>query len=62
MKTVEELQEMSHEDLVNYVQIVQNELKSSKDVFAYTLKEKEKAIKKYDSLKDALKSLSVLIE
>ena len=24
MKTVEELQEMSHEDLVNYVQIVQN--------------------------------------
>ena len=35
MKTVEELQEMSHEDLVNYVQIVQNELKSSKDVFAY---------------------------
>lgn len=52
MKTVEELQEMSHEDLVNYVQTVQNELKSSKDVFAYTLKEKEKAIKKYDSLKD----------
>lgn len=62
MKTNEELKAMTHDELVEYAEKLQKDLKSSRDSTLFYSEEKNKIEKKFESFKNMVKSLVVLID
>lgn len=62
MKTNEELKAMTHDELVEYAEKLQKDLKSSRDSTLFYSEEKKKIEKKFDNFKNLVKSLVVLVD
>lgn len=62
MKTNEELKAMTHDELVEYAEKLQKDLKSSRDSTLFYSEEKNKIEKKFDNFKNLVKSLVVLVD
>lgn len=62
MKTNEELQGMTHDELVAYAEELQTDLKSSRSSLTFYYEEKNKIEKKFDNFKNLVKSLVVLVD
>lgn len=62
MKTNEELKAMTHDELVEYAEKLQKDLKSSRDSTLFYSEEKNKIEKKFESFKNMVKSLVVLVD
>ena len=62
MKTNEELKAMTHDELVEYAEKLQKDLKSSRDSTLLYSEEKTKIEKKFDNFKNLVKSLVVLVD
>lgn len=62
MKTNEELKAMTHDELVEYAEKLQKDLKSSRDSTLFYCEEKNKIEKKFDNFKNLVKSLVVLVD
>lgn len=62
MKTNEELQGMTHDELVAYAEKLQKDLKSSRDSTLFYSEEKNKIEKKFENFKNLVKSLVVLVD
>lgn len=62
MKTNEELKAMTHDELVEYAEKLQKDLKSSRDSTLFYSEEKNKIEKKFDNFKNMVKSLVVLVD
>lgn len=62
MKTNEELKAMTHDELVEYAEKLQKDLKSLRDSTLFYSEEKNKIEKKFDNFKNLVKSLVVLVD
>ncbi len=62
MKTNEELKDMTQDELVEYAEKLQKDLKSSRDSTLFYSEEKNKIEKKFDNFKNMVKSLVVLVD
>ena len=62
MKTVEELQAMTQGELVAYVQTLQSESNEYKKSMSYYVEEKKKIESKFESFKNMVKSLVILVD
>lgn len=62
MKTNEELKAMTHDELVEYAEKLQKDLKSSRYSTLFYSEEKNKIEKKFDNFKNLVKSLVVLVD
>lgn len=62
MKTVEELQGMTHDELVSYAEKLQSESEEYKKSTLYFSEEKKKIESKFDNFKNMVKSLVVLVD
>lgn len=62
MKTNEELKAMTHDELVEYAEKLQKDLKSSRESTLFYSEEKNKIEKKFDNFKNLVKSLVVLVD
>lgn len=62
MKTNEELKAMTQDELVEYAEKLQKDLKSSRDSTLFYSEEKNKIEKKFDNFKNMVKSLVVLVD
>lgn len=62
MKTNEELKAMTHDELVEYAEELQTDLKSSRSSLTFYCEEKNKIEKKFDNFKNLVKSLVVLVD
>lgn len=62
MKTVEELQGMTHDELVAYAEKLQGELEEYKKSTLYFSAEKKKIESKFDNFKNMVKSLVILVD
>ena len=62
MKTNEELKAMTHDELVEYAEKLQKDLKSSRDSTLFYSEEKNKIEKKIENIKNLVKSLVVLVD
>ena len=62
MKTNEELKAMTQDELVEYAEKLQKDLKSSRDSTLFYSEEKNKIEKKFDNFKNLVKSLVVLVD
>ena len=62
MKTLEELQAMSHEELVNYAGVLQEEKQKAKENIDYWYSEFQKELSRFVSFKNAVKSVVELID
>lgn len=62
MKTNEELKAMPHDELVAYTQNLQRESEEYKKSMMYYSEEKKKIESKFDSFKNMVKSLVVLVD
>ena len=62
MKTVEELQAMTQGELVAYVQTLQSESNEYKKSMSYYMEEKKKIESKFESFKNMVKSLVILVD
>lgn len=62
MKTNEELQGMTHDELVAYAEELQTDLKSSRSSLTFYCEGKNKLEKKFDNFKNMVKSLVALVD
>lgn len=62
MKTNEELQGMTHDELVAYTQNLQRELEEYKKSMLYYSEEKKRIESKFESFKNMVKSLVALVD
>lgn len=62
MKTVEELQGMTQDELVAYAEKLQKDLKSSRDSTLFYSEEKNKIEKKFENFKNLVKSMIILVD
>lgn len=62
MKTNEELQGMTHDELVAYAEKLQSELEEYKKSMMYYLEEKKKIESKFENFKNMVKSLVILVD
>jgi len=62
MKTVEELQAMTQGELVAYVQTLQSESNEYKKSMMYYMEESKKIESKFESFKNMVKSLVILVD
>lgn len=62
MKTVEELQGMTHDELVAYAEKLQGELEEYKKSTLYFSAEKKRIESKFDNFKNMVKSLVILVD
>lgn len=62
MKTVEELQGMTHDELVAYAEKLQSELEEHKKSMMYFLEEKKKTESKFENFKNLVKSMIILVD
>lgn len=62
MKTNEELQGMTHDELVAYTRNLQRESEEYKKSMLYYSEEKKKIESKFDNFKNLVKSLVVLVD
>lgn len=62
MKTVEELQGMTHDELVSYAQTLQSESEKYKKSTLYFSEEKKKIESKFENFKNMVKSLVILVD
>ncbi|MBM6758816.1 hypothetical protein [Bacteroides mediterraneensis] len=62
MKTNEELQGMTHDELVEYAEKLQKDLKSSRDSTLFYSEEKNKIEKKFENFKNIVKSMIILVD
>lgn len=62
MKTVEELQGMTHDELVAYAEKLQSELEEYKKSTLYFSEEKKKIESKFENFKNMVKSLVILVD
>lgn len=62
MKTNEELQGMTHDELVAYTQNLQRESEEYKKSMMYYMEENRKTENKFDNFKNMVKSLVVLVD
>lgn len=62
MKTNEELQGMTHDELVAYAEELQTDLKSSRSSLTFYCEKKNKLEKKFDNFKNMVKSLVALVD
>lgn len=62
MKTNEELQSMTHDELVAYTQNLQRESEEYKKSMLYYMEEEKKIESKFDNFKNLVKSLVVLVD
>lgn len=62
MKTNEELKAMTQDELVEYAEKLQKDLKSSRDSTLFYSEEKNKIEKKFESFKNLVKSMIILVD
>lgn len=62
MKTNEELQSMTHDELVAYTQNLQRESEEYRKSMLYYMEEEKKIESKFESFKNMVKSLVVLVD
>lgn len=62
MKTNEELQSMTHDELVAYIQNLQRESEEYRKSMLYYMEEEKKIESKFDNFKNMVKSLVVLVD
>lgn len=62
MKTVEELQAMTQDELVAYAQNLQSESEEYQKSMLYYMEEKKKIESKFESFKNMVKSLVILVD
>ena len=62
MKTNEELQDMTHDELVAYTQNLQRESEEYRKSMLYYMEEEKKIESKFESFKNMVKSLVVLVD
>lgn len=62
MKTVEELQGMTHDELVEYAEKLQSESEEYKKSTLYFSEEKKKIESKFENFKNMVKSLVILVD
>lgn len=62
MKTNEELQSMTHDELVAYTQNLQRESEEYRKSMLYYMEEEKKIESKFDNFKNMIKSLVVLVD
>lgn len=62
MKTNEELQSMTHDELVAYTQNLQRESEEYKKSMLYYMEEEKKIESKFDNFKNMVKSLVALVD
>ena len=62
MKTNEELQSMTHDELVAYTQNLQRESEEYRKSMLYYMEEEKKIESKFDNFKNLVKSLVVLVD
>lgn len=62
MKTNEELQSMTHDELVAYTQNLQRESEKYRKSMLYYMEEEKKIESKFESFKNMVKSLVVLVD
>jgi hypothetical protein len=62
MKTVEELQGMTHDELVAYAEKLQGELEEYKKSMMYYSEEKKKIESKFENFKNLVKSMIILVD
>lgn len=62
MKTNEELKAMTQDELVEYAEKLQKDLKSSRDSTLFYSEEKNKIEKKFDNFKNMVKSMIILVD
>lgn len=62
MKTNEELQSMTHDELVAYAQNLQRESEEYRKSMLYYMEEKKKIESKFDNFKNMVKSLVALVD
>lgn len=62
MKTVEELQGMTHDELVSYAGKLQSESEEYKKSTLYFSEEKKKIESKFENFKNMVKSLVILVD
>ena len=62
MKTNEELQSMTHDELVAYTQNLQRESEEYRKSMLYYMEEEKKIGSKFDNFKNMVKSLVVLVD
>lgn len=62
MKTNEELKAMTQDELVEYAEKLQKDLKSSRDSTLFYSEEKNKIEKKFENFKNMVKSLVILVD
>lgn len=62
MKTVEELQGMTHDELVSYAEKLQSESEEYKKSTLYFSEEKKKIESKFENFKNLVKSMIILVD
>lgn len=62
MKTNEELQSMTHDELVAYTQNLQRESEEYRKSMLYYMEEEKKIESKFESFKNLVKSLVALVD
>jgi hypothetical protein len=62
MKTNEELQSMTHDELVAYTQNLQRESEEYRKSMLYYMEEEKKIESKFDNFKNMVKSLAGLVD
>ncbi len=62
MKTNEELKAMTQDELVEYAEKLQKDLKSSRDSTLFYSEEKNKIEKKFENFKNLVKSMIILVD
>ncbi|WP_370859683.1 hypothetical protein [Phocaeicola plebeius] len=62
MKTNEELQSMTHDELVAYTQNLQRESEEYRKSMLYYMEEEKKIESKFDNFKNMVKSLVALVD
>lgn len=62
MKTVEELQGMTHDELVAYAEKLQSESEEYKKSTLYFSEEKKKIESKFENFKNLVKSMIILVD
>lgn len=62
MKTNEELKAMTQDELVEYAEKLQVDLKSSRNSVSFYCEEKDKIEKKFENFKNLVKSMIILVD
>lgn len=62
MKTNEELKAMTQDELVEYAEKLQKDLKTSRDSTLFYSEEKNKIEKKFENFKNLVKSMIILVD